>query len=209
MHFRHPLRVVTTSLDGDVLSFLARADKAFSGREIHRGLPDGIGTQEGVRKALRRLSSQGIVDSEKAGNAVMFRLNREHLAAPWIEALAHLRLQLIGQLRDAISRWEIQPDAAALFGSGARGEAVEDSDLDLFVVRPEVVGADDERWRDQLDRLEHAATRWTGNDTRILEYGSEEIPARPGVEPVIDSVLQEGIELAGSLRRLRLPRRSK
>ena len=99
MHFRHPLRVVTTSLDGDVLAFLARADKAFSGREIQRGLPAGAGTQEGVRKVLRRLGDQGIVDSEKAGNAVMFRLNREHLAAPWIEALANLRLQLISQLR--------------------------------------------------------------------------------------------------------------
>ena len=202
MNLRQPLRVITTSLDGEVLGFLARADKAFSGRAIQRGLPEGVGTQEGVRKSLRRLTNEGIVDSEKAGTAVMFRLNREHLAAPWIEGLAHLRQQLIKQLREAIANWEIQPSAAALFGSAAKGEAAAESDLDLFVVRPDGTDPEDERWRDQLDRLQHAATRWTGNDTRILEYGRSEIPAQPGVEPVIDSALGEGIELAGNLHQL-------
>ena len=206
MHFRHPFRVITNSLDGDVLAFLVRADKAFSGREIQRGLPEGAGTQEGVRKSLRRLREQGIVDSERAGTAVMFRLNREHLAAPWVEALANLRLQLLDQLREMIAAWDIQPAAAALFGSAAEGDATEESDLDLFIVRPNDVDAEDARWRDQLDHLQQAASRWTGNDARILEYGRNKIPARRGREPVIDAALEEGIELAGRLTDLRLSR---
>lgn len=202
MDLRQPMRVVTPTLDGDVLAILARADKAFSNGEIASAIPDV--TKEGVRKALRRLVAQGIVESTRAGNSLMYRLNREHLAAPAIEALANIWLQLIERLRENIGSWTIAPVAAALFGSAGRGEGTANSDLDILVIRPAPVDVEAETWREQLASLEQAATRWTGNDTRVLEYGEDELSRGRRGEPVVVTALAEGIELAGSLRLLRL-----
>jgi predicted nucleotidyltransferase len=195
-----PLRVVTPTLDGDVLSVLARAEVEFSGREIHRAL--GHASHTGVRRCLRRLVEQGIVLERQAGNALLYRLNRDHLAAPLIEGLATLRLQLFERLRSTIADWRIQPAAAAVFGSVARGDSDERSDLDLFLLRPAAVTEDEETWRDQTARLEDAASRWTGNDTRVLEYSESELPTIRRTERVLQDVVADGIVLAGSLNLL-------
>lgn len=202
MDLRQPMRVVTPTLDGDVLAVLARGDKAFSNGEIASAIPDV--SREGVRKALRRLVEQGIVDSTRTGNALMYRLNRDHLAAPAVEALASLRQQLIERLRETVGDWTIAPVAAALFGSAGRGDGAASSDLDILVIRPKNVDVEAGKWREQLESLERVATRWTGNDARVLEYGDDDLAGRYRQEPVVVTALQEGIELAGSLRSLRL-----
>ncbi len=38
-----------------------------------------------------------------------------------------------------------------------------------MVVRPADVGGSDTEWRRQVSELEQAVSRWTGNDTRVLE----------------------------------------
>ncbi len=208
MDLRHPFGVVTPSVDGDVLAVLARADKAFSGRAVQRAISGT--SQRTVLRALRRLEDQGIVQSEPAAPAILFRLNRRHLAAPMIEALASLRLQLIERLRETIESWELAPLVAVLFGSAARGDASEESDLDILLVRAR--GVDDDGWRAQVAALEEAATAWTGNDARALEYGEEELPSLLGSERVIDDAVREGILLYGSMTTLkprRAPRRTR
>lgn len=203
MDLRHPLSVVTPTVDGDVLAILARADKAFSGREVQRAIPGA--SQSSVLRALKRLERQGIVRSERAAPAILFRLNRQHLAAPMIEALASLRLQLIERLRETIEGWGIAPVVAVLFGSAARGEADEESDLDILLVRPGNVDADEDRWREQVADLEESATAWTGNDARVLEYGEAELTVS---ERVVQDAAREGILLCGSMSSLK-PRRTR
>ncbi len=206
MDLRHPFGVVTPSVDGDVLAVLARADKAFSGRAVQRAISGA--SQRTVLRALRRLEDQGIVQSQPAAPAILFRLNRRHLAAPMIEALASLRLQLIERLRETIESWELAPLVAVLFGSAARGDASEESDLDILFVRARGIDADDDGWRAQVAALEEAATAWTGNDARTLEYGEEELPALVGSERVIEDAVREGILLYGSMAVLK-PRRTR
>ncbi len=206
MDLRHPFGVVTPSVDGDVLAVLARADKAFSGRAVQRAISGT--SQRTVLRALRRLEDQGIVQSQPAAPAILFRLNRRHLAAPMIEALASLRLQLIERLRETIESWELAPLVAVLFGSAARGDASEESDLDILLVRARGVDADDDGWRAQVAALEEAATAWTGNDARALEYGEEELPSLLGSERVIEDAVREGILLYGSMTTLK-PRRTR
>lgn len=184
------------TLDGDVLTVLARAERALTGRAIERETRSSHG---GVQRALDHLVSEGIVSRERAGRAYLYRLNREHLAASWIEGLATLRLQLIDRLRESIGEWEIEPAASVLFGSAARDEADTASDLDLLMIRPQGVDAESAVWRAQLMEIQEAVSGWTGNDVRVLEYGEEEIGAR---EPVLDDAALEGIELHGSLRQL-------
>lgn len=198
MDFAHPFHAVTPTLDGDVLAILAGADEEFSGRRIHRLL--GRSSEPGVRKAAERLVDQGVVLRRQAGKANLYRLNRQHLAAPGIEILAASRLELIGRLREAISRWAYAPACAALFGSAARGEAGPESDLDLLIVRRRNVDEESPGWRDQLAALERDATAWTGNDAQVVELGEDEL-VQAG--PLLENVLADGIELGGSLDVLR------
>jgi hypothetical protein len=187
-------------LDGDVLAVLAGADAEFTGRQVHRLV--GHGSERGVRNALERLSDQGVALSRKAGAAKLYRLNREHLAAPWIVGLAGMRSQLVQRLGDAVERWEVQPAVAALFGSVARGEATADSDLDLLVVRPGGHPADSPVWEAQLGDLERAATGWTGNDARVLELGERELAEKGSAESVVQEVARDGVVFFGSLRQV-------
>lgn len=199
MDFQHPLRVVTPTLDGEVLMALSGAESDFTGREVHRLI--GRASEEGVRKALERLVVQGIVHSRRVGSSRLYGLNRQHLAAAHIEGLATLRSSLIEHCRQAIGAWDPWPALALLFGSAARGDSGSESDLDVLVIRPAGVDEDAVVWREQLAALERNATSWTGNDTRIVEYGEGELV---GIrEPVVTEAFAQGIELFGSRRRLR------
>lgn len=196
MNLQRPLQVVAPTLDGDVLTLLARADRALTGRAIER---ESGASHGGIQRALEHLVGEGIVTRERAGRAFLYRLNRDHLAAPWIEGLALLRLELIDRLREHVAAWERSAAAVSLFGSAARGESGRGSDIDLLVVRRADVDYDDRVWREQVGSLEQAAARWTGNDARVLELAVDELAAD---EPVVDNAATEGIELSGSLRRL-------
>jgi hypothetical protein len=198
MDFAHPLRVVSPTLDGDVLVVLAGADEEFSGRRIHRLL--GHGSEPGVRKAVERLVDQGIVARRQAGQAKLYRLNRQHVSAEAVELLVGARSQLIAWLEEAIASWEIPPLCAAMFGSVARNEAGADSDLDLLLVRPLHVQEEEATWQTQLGSLQRSATAWTGNDARIVELGEGELAQ---AEPLLAEVAGEGIALFGPLDVLR------
>jgi predicted nucleotidyltransferase len=198
--FRRPLRAVIPTLDGDVLAVLAGADAEFTGRQVHHLVRHG--SERGVRNALDRLARQGVVSSRGAGRANLYRLNREHLAAPWVQGLAGMRSELLQRLREMVEGWAIQPVVAVVFGSVARGDASEDSDLDLLVVRPASCSADFPAWEAQLAELEELATKWTGNDTRILEFGAHELEARASSEPVLREAASEGVPFFGSEGRL-------
>ena len=124
----------------------------------------GAHSVDGVRKVLLRLTEQGIVAAEPAGRAYLYRLNRDHLAAGPIEALARLREALVERLRAELASWAAPATYGALFGSAVRADMRLDSDLDLLLVRPD--HAHSPVWSDQVTALSLAATRWTGNDTR-------------------------------------------
>ena len=195
MDFQRPLSVVTTSLDGDVLAVLAGAEEEFTGRRIHRLV--GHSSEHGVRKAADRLVDQGVVLRRQAGQAKLYGLNRDHVAAPYIEGLASLREELTRRLRESVTSWRSPAHTVFLFGSVARGEAEAESDLDLLVVRPRGTDEDDPAWREQLADLERDATAWTGNEARIVEYGAGD-SVDPAVRLLVEQVFREGIPVFGS-----------
>jgi Penicillinase repressor./Nucleotidyltransferase domain. len=189
-----PLSTVTPTLDGDVLAVLARHDAAFTTGQLHRVLTRH--SEEGIRKVLRRLTKQGVVQSDRVGNAFAYRLNRDHLAAEHVIGLARLQETFLGRLEARVASWEVPPVYAAVFGSAARGSMTVDSDLDLLLVRPE--NADDDLWERQVDDLVTEVTRWVGNDVRPLEFTSAELTARGRDEPVLRAVADEGLTVAGT-----------
>lgn len=196
MELGRPFRVVTPTVDGDVLGVLARADAEFTPPEVHRLI--GEHSESGVRKVLKRLERQGIVSSRTAGRATSYALNREHIAAPPLIALAGLREELLERMRTLLAAWVIATPYAALFGSGAGRGMRATSDLDIFVVRPTLVDPDDPRWRSQVDGFTERVTAWTGNDTRILEYAADEaVDGALADDRLLLDITDRGIDLAG------------
>lgn len=145
----------------------------------------------GVRNSADRLVEQGVVDGHRTGRTKSFSLNREHLAADAITALADLRRALLERLRSgcrSILRY------AALFGSGARGEMRPDSDLDVCFIVEHGRRAEAE---DQIHALCRAAGRWAGNAVRPVLFDEDEID---GTDPLLASVAGDGIPIAGDGR---------
>jgi len=197
MDVAHPYAAVTGGgLEGEVLSVLAGTTRPLTGRQVARLA--SYGSDRGIRLALQRLAEQGLVYTLDAPPAVLYTLNREHIAAPIALALADLRGALLERLRGTIGAWAILPAHASLFGSAARGDGDANSDIDLFIVRPAAVSAEEPAWRAQIDALSHDVGRWTGNHAGISELGEDELPRLAAERPpVVEDLERDAITLAG------------
>lgn len=192
MELNRPMATITPTLDGDVLAVLAQHEATITTGQLHRVL--NRYSQEGIRKVLQRLTRQGVVLSNRVGNAYSYQLNRQHLAAGPIIELAQLPQTLLKRLEDRLESWAFPPTYAAVFGSVARGTMTEDSDLDLLLVRADDTPID--IWEEQVGELAADVSRWTGNDTSPLEYTVSELTASRD-ELVLRDVLNEGLTIAG------------
>lgn len=193
MQLQSPFAVITPTLDGEVLAVLARVESNLTVGQVRSLLPHR--SDEGIRKALRRLSAQGIVNSEHVGGVVGHRLNRRHLAAPQVVAIARLRDTLIERMQEGLKVWPTPPRWTALFGSAARGEMRIDSDIDLFMVDP---GVDVELWETWTSAFAADVSAWTGNDLRILSLTEDEL--RLGAakrDPIVESLLADALVVSG------------
>jgi len=190
MRLQNPLTALSPSLDMGVLYVLGRADATFTAPGIHKLLPED-GSLAGVRKALQRLTDQGVVLEEVVGRTHAFRLNREHLIADAILAMVSAKSTLVDRIRSEVASWEFVPSSVVLFGSAARNEMRTDSDLDIFIALPELV--DDDLAERRIANLAVRISAWTGNDARPLVYKETEIASAP----VFDSIIREGLNIVG------------
>ncbi|MDR5700281.1 nucleotidyltransferase domain-containing protein [Agromyces aerolatus] len=208
MQLQAPFTLFTPTVDAGVLMVLAQSESTFSATQVQRLSPVEV-SPAGARRALARLVEQGIVESERHGNAFVYRLNRDHLAAPAAIALARLRQQLYERIRSTVAEWPDPPIYGAVFGSAARGTMQPASDIDLFLVRPRAAGSEDDRsessWPELVASLERTVTAWTGNDTRVVSFTADELtgPNRPTA--LLEEIDRDGVPVAGDegwLRRL-------
>ena len=177
MDVGHPYRAVTPTLEGSVLVTLAATNKPLTGREVAR--LTGRQAHSGVLDALGRLTEHGLVHREEAGRALLYKLNRDHLAAPAVEVLAGMRSELFRRLRELVVDWTHRAVHVSVFGSTARGDGDATSDVDLFVVRPDAVHAEDATWQRQLEELASAVRRWAGNHASVAEVSASTRHTRP------------------------------
>jgi len=196
MNVAAPHTAICPTLDTEVLTVLAGTTRPPTGREVAR--LTGRTSHGGVLDVLNRLTEHGLVDRQEAGRAFLFTLNHEHLAAPAVDVLAGMRTELFERIRGAVGAWEITPIHMSVFGSTARGDGNTRSDIDLFIVRPSIVGQDDGRWRTQVDELAGQIQRWTGNHAAIAEASADELTSLHGTQPPIVSELRsDAIVLSG------------
>lgn len=193
MQLQSPFAVVTPTLDGEILAVLARVETSLTVGQVRSLLPHR--SDEGIRKALARLSAQGIVTSRRVGSVTGHRLNRRHLAAPQVVAIARLRDTLIERMQESLKAWPTPPPWTALFGSAARGEMRVDSDIDLFMVDP---GVDADLWEAWTSAFATDVSAWTGNDLRILSLTEDEVVLGAAKrDPSIESLLADALVISG------------
>jgi DNA-binding transcriptional ArsR family regulator len=196
MNVAEPHTAICPTLDSGVLSVLAGTTRPLTGREVARLM--GRNSHSGVLDVLTRLSEHGLVDRQEAGRALLYTLNRDHLAAPAVSILAGIRGELLDRLRERIGGWELQPLHASLFGSVARRDGDVDSDIDLFIVRPIRLSDEDSRWRGQINDLAGSVQRWTGNRAGIAEVAEAEINRlSQGETPIVNELRSDAIVLTG------------
>lgn len=122
MKLAHPMQSVIPSAHGAVLAVLARTAEPLSGRQIAT-LTRPRFSQSRVNSVLGELARDGIVQVDVRPPASYYRLNRDHVAASGVLALASMWQTLLDRIRASVTEWSTQPIAAWIFGSAARAEA--------------------------------------------------------------------------------------
>jgi predicted nucleotidyltransferase len=223
MDLSDPTRALTSSLDGAVLAALAVAGKPMTVSQV--AAQAARGSEIGIRRCLGRLVEQGIVRATWMGRNQVHELNRDHIAAPVALLLAGLRGELWSRLRAEVGGWRPRPLSACVFGSAARGDGDEGSDIDLLLVHPPFPGEKSsvrlsssvravladamgaavlsavetdavQVWEEQIDRLRGLVEAWTGNPLQVVDLSFFEW-RNPSAHhrPLLAEVQRDGVEL--------------
>lgn len=194
-----PIADVVPGVRGAVLGALARMTEARTGRQLAR---DAGQAPSSTARVIDDLVDAGLVVRVAGGRDNSYRLNREHIAAPAIMALASLRGELLNRMRTEIAH---HPEvvAAWLFGSAARGDGTRDSDLDVLIV-----AGDDRDVASAAGDLATATQAWTGNPVQVVEHTLASFAALVAEgNPLVVALRTDGIELVDGSNRLLRGRR--
>ncbi|WP_405063260.1 hypothetical protein OG474_16935 [Kribbella sp. NBC_01505] len=196
MDLKLPISTVIPSLDGPVLQVLARAGEGLSGREVHKLA--GQGSVAGVRLVLQRLAATGLVHVDDAGNSLLYCLNRKHLVAPVVEFLADLRTALVQRLADELTTWRLPAVHASAYGALARADGDLESDVELLLIRPDDLDANDPLWNEQAANLMQTVVDLTGNPAHVFELSRTELADHLATEdPILNDWIHPTLHLAG------------
>ena len=192
MNLGAPLLDVAAGVRGALLQELVRLEQPVTRRRLAAAAAVAPGHASAV---VEELIGTGLVTETPAGRSSMVALNRSHLAAAPLFALASLRGELIHRIRERLSGWS-DILGAWLFGSVARGEAGGGSDIDLLIVADDL---DSSELHDRLAQLISDVRAWTGNETQVVEHSLESwrklVRAK---NPLVDQIRLDGITLAGA-----------
>jgi predicted nucleotidyltransferase len=201
MNLTDPSMAVTSSLDGPVLVVLGNAGKPLTVSEV--AMKSARGSEIGIRKSLGRLLLQGVVVCTELGNTRVYNLNRDHVAAAVAVEMAEVRSELWRRFAREVERWSVRPVYASVFGSAARHDGDNESDIDLLVVRPSTVSEVNEaqrsksiwtalgmwaevistramseaqvkKWDSNVDNMHDLVRRWTGNPLQVVSIAAIE-----------------------------------
>jgi predicted nucleotidyltransferase len=201
MNLSIPLLDVASGTRGALLQTIVRLERPVTRRQLAAAAGASSGHGNTV---IADLISAGLIIEVKAGQSSLVTLNRDHLAAPSIIALAGLRGELIRRLRARLGEW---PNlmGAWLFGSVARGDARSESDIDVLIVASDLESPE---LHQDLAQLQSDVKVWTGNDVQVVEHTTESWQAlKAARNPLVEQIRSDGIALipddASLLERLR------
>lgn len=119
-----------------------------------------------------------MIERREVPPSSLFRLVPEHVATRALLELADARNVVMTEMGRAASK--IRPAAVSVitFGSFARGDSELDSDIDVMMVRPPGVDADDDRWTETIERWRTIVSRVAGNSVEILDVDADAVAAK-------------------------------
>jgi DNA-binding transcriptional ArsR family regulator len=202
MNLAFPIETAIPSSHGPVLQQLATASHEVTGLQLAELLKGQVGKSR-VYQVLEELEGTGLVDLKRVGASKLYSLNREHLVAAPVIELANLRHRFLEKLKTELHTWKPAPAAAFLFGSVAEGTAKINSDVDILLIRPDAVEANNPAWERQVFDFEVSIDRWTGNQAQIIDYSeSEWKKLKSQSQNLVGQVRKNGILLFGNELRI-------
>lgn len=172
---REPVQAVIPGAQGRILAVLCQTSAELNLRTIAR--LSGVSVAQASR-VMPTLVDLGLVERREAPPSALFKFVPDHVAARAVTALADARRTVLGEMGESASRLSVAPLSVIVFGSFARGEADRSSDLDILLVRPAGVDAEDAQWRAAIDGWVEGVCRLSGNPVELLEVGGEEVGAK-------------------------------
>lgn len=160
-----------------VWDFLCRhPQEAFFGSEVARRTHLSKG---GVNQILRTMARQGLVQTEKKGRMIFYRVDAK---SPLMKQFKVFRN--VAAAEELITKIKPLAEKAVLFGSCARGEDTSESDMDMFVVGRE---------KDAIRAM--AAVKKDGRTVQWIIKTPQEFILMDTKEPVFYEEIQRGIVL--------------
>lgn len=146
-----------------------------------------------MQQALKALTQLGLVETRTVGRAGVHTINEGHSFVAPLRALVDPVAALKAAIGEAI---DSDVRAVLLFGSVARGQASDDSDIDLAVVASP-------SWGNRVELQDIVRTR-LGNDCDVLVFTEAEFTrAAAAGEPVVSDIRRDGIAMVGSKPRVK------
>lgn len=180
------IEAVIPGAQGRILGALVRIDGPRTISEVARLAAVSRDRAASIIADLERI---GVVERRRAGRAHLVSLIDENPVSRSIRDIENAHDRSIDALRHAARAIEPAPVFMALFGSWARGEATDDSDLDVAVIAGQ--GHDHDELLEALEVWSRFAERVTGRHPSLL------IAERPTTArgPVWTSVRRDAVVL--------------
>ncbi len=197
MDYVNPVEALIPGVQGRVLTVLARTESELTMRSVAELA--GVSANQAT-VVLNRLVRLGIVERREVGASALVRLVRENEAARSVLSLVDLRQGVLARLAGEARKIRPAPACLVVFGSFSRGNAHENSDIDVLAVPPSGAQVDDGRWTAALGQWSDRAARIAGNPVNLLEATMDELPKLVRRERELwRTIVEEGVVLVGDI----------
>lgn len=169
MRLQNPLLEIASDSDAAVLKQLAQTQVPMTARQISDLTP--AVSLSSIRRSLDRLTASGLLVEEHLGPTRGFTFNRAHLLADHVEAIIKAGTELQRRIAASVEQWGLPIIGVVLFGSAARGEMTQDSDIDLIVLIPDE--GDAYAVGPRLDELAEQIHAWTGTTANVIAFNAD------------------------------------
>lgn len=195
MKLQNPFTAICSDADAAVLLSLGRAPVELTAQQVHR-LVAGPSLSS-VRRSLERLARSGVVLERVLGQARGYSLNQQHLLAGPIREIAQATEELYSRIAQSLDAWPASVAGCVLFGSAARGEMGDSSDIDLLIlVDSESAAVQAESGAYELSRQVEA---WTGVPANVVVWTRNQ--ENPGA--ILENIAGEGKTIYGDPQEVR------
>ncbi len=185
---------LNTLLDSDakvrILRFLIHGGERYTGRAISR--MTGASQTKCVR-ALRELQDSSVINSEKQGKSYLYSANSDSILFKPLfdlfESESNLTLKLATIVNECLG---VKVESILLFGSAARREETESSDIDLLIVSdiaPNSVS---------LEEMVSTGFKTFGRQLSAICYSKNELRKRwRRKDPLVKNMYKDGKSIFG------------